>query len=449
MAGASERAVASTTSSASDAPLKVSPESLGLSLGSRLEVSWDVVMEDETYTVWWGGTLQSSEAGMLDISYEADHGFKSETRAITLCSNCELHDTLLNEKLAWRVPGAEENEEGEDDVEVGEEEAGEAVEARDEAIGSAKRAREGVALDVGAMVKARLDSSGRSFSASIESVGAGVGVARHTHRVPWRGPSACARRGVRSPTLKDHHTLRQVNADGTYDLACDGALVEGVPAELVEAVALASGVADALERGSAETIEGTSAFFDAFTAALTSGPKFLSLSAHQQAVSPRVDGSPERSPEGSPAPARSRDAPSQRDAGRGTREGSIGSPARAPGPRPLSACNRLLSARRWLRAGRVGESACTPSVLRRGVVGAPLEPRPRRDRHRRRYPRDAPARHGQGGGRGLRSKRRCWVDRGTLCGRHRRSMRGLARQFKRALLWRCVQGPARRRPPRE
>ena len=102
---------------------------------------------------------------------------------------------------------------------------------------------EGGSLRVGALVKARLDASGRSFSASVHAR----------------------------------------NEDGTFDLSCDGSLVEGVPAALVEPVAVGAAVADSLLRDEpGGHIEGTSAFFDAFTAALTSGPKFRTLTAAPQ-----------------------------------------------------------------------------------------------------------------------------------------------------------------------
>jgi hypothetical protein len=215
---------------------EMSPEDVNLAIGDRLEVSWEVQCTDgSSDQVWWGGTLQRSAKGALEVRYDAEHGFEEETREIAFWSQSEIRDLALNESLVWRQPGA-----GDDEADQDEDEEAEAA-----SNGAQKRARDVADLEPGTLVKARLDGSGRSFSASIETV----------------------------------------NEDGTFDLSYDGSLVQGVPADMVEPVALETTVADALERGQAgEHIDGVDAFFDAFIAALTSGPKFQKLTAHQQAV---------------------------------------------------------------------------------------------------------------------------------------------------------------------
>mgnify|MGYP003685636389 CR=1 FL=1 len=222
------------TAAAEEQRTDLSLSEVGLIEGGRLEVAWEVECTDGTSeTVWWGGCVQRAACGTLEVQYDPDHGFEEETRKVAFCSRSELRDLVLDESLPWRLPGAGDDEEDSED------------EATEATADTKKRAREELVLEPGTLVKARLDGSGRSFSASIE----------------------------------------QVNEDGTLDLACDGSLVQGVPADLVEAVALESNVADALDRGGeGDHINGTNAFFDAFTAALTSGPTFQRLSAHQKAV---------------------------------------------------------------------------------------------------------------------------------------------------------------------
>lgn len=215
---------------------EMSTEEVNLSIGDRLEVSWQVECIDGTSDqVWWGGTLQRSAKGVLEVRYDAEHDFEEETREVAFWSPSELRDLALSESLLWRHPGA-----GDDETDQDEE-----GEAEVSATSGQKRARDVADLGPGTLVKAQLDGSGRTFSAWIETV----------------------------------------NDDGTLDLAYDGSVVQGVPADMVEPVALETTVADALERGEeGEHIDGTEAFFDAFTAALTSGPTFQRLSAHQQAV---------------------------------------------------------------------------------------------------------------------------------------------------------------------
>ena len=229
-----------STLPAPDAP-PPSLSDLGLAVGAEVEVSWEVELTDgSSGSVWWSGLLEAGvEPGSLQLKYAAAHGFEEETRAVRFVDSTLLMDTALQETLSWRMPGEEEGEEEEEEGDVA---AGEAV--------GAKRPREGEeedvaggSLRVGALVKARLDASGRSFSASVHAR----------------------------------------NEDGTFDLSCDGSLVEGVPAALVEPVAVGAAVADSLLRDEpGGHIEGTSAFFDAFTAALTSGPKFRTLTAAPQ-----------------------------------------------------------------------------------------------------------------------------------------------------------------------
>jgi len=227
-----------------DPPKEMSPEELGLSAGDRLEVAWELELTDNDSGqvtaghVWWGGTLQRSAAGALEVRYGAEHGFAEETRAVAFWSDSEMRDLVLDESLPWRLPGAGDDDEPDED--------GEAA-----ATGGQKRARDEDAaggLEPGALVKARLEGSGLAISASIQAV----------------------------------------NEDGTYDLAWGENLVQGVPADLVEPLegdpddfVQPAVLSSADEPGG---IDGIDAFFDAFIAALTSGATFQRLSAHHQAV---------------------------------------------------------------------------------------------------------------------------------------------------------------------
>lgn len=211
--------------------------SLRLAAGSSVEVCWDVEMTDGTDAqVWWKAEIheaQTEEAGHL-LVYEADHGFEAEERTVIFTSSTQLTDVELAQSLEWRELGSTRELADVDSATLDAEEA--AAASSDDDAGP---------LQVGVLVKAQLDGSGAFFSAVVAAS----------------------------------------NDDGTLDLQCDDqTLVQGVPRERVQPVAVSGEVAAALGREEEECVEGVDAFFNTFVQALTSGAMFAKLSPEQQAV---------------------------------------------------------------------------------------------------------------------------------------------------------------------
>lgn len=128
-------------------PEGIALTTLGLRNQERIEVLWDVEMDDGAdEKVWWGAVLQAEEApgevGEGQLIYEAQHGFDVETRRVLFVGGGFLWDTALRERLPYRregEAGPELGEEGED--EAGEDETdGEAVDPLF-AVGASVKAR--------------------------------------------------------------------------------------------------------------------------------------------------------------------------------------------------------------------------------------------------------------------------------------------------------------------
>ena len=84
------------------------------------------------------------------------------------------------------------------------------------------------------------------------------------------------------------------NEDGTVDVLCeaDNTVVQGVPLEFIQPVAITSGVAAQLEAdGDEQHIDGVDTFFNLFVQSLMGGATFARLTPAQQAVaSEKVQG---------------------------------------------------------------------------------------------------------------------------------------------------------------
>ena len=146
-----------STEAPSTPPADISPLDLGILAGQRIEVAWDVVMDDDSNEkVWWGGTIDQlvgHAPAAWAITYEARHGFEVEERQVIFCGERQLWDCKLRELLPWRPEGSTSDDE--EDGEAGEE-GGD--------LGTAD-GEEG--LEVGAVVKARIDGSESFFSSVI------------------------------------------------------------------------------------------------------------------------------------------------------------------------------------------------------------------------------------------------------------------------------------------
>jgi len=218
-------------------PSGVALATLGLRNQERIEVLWDVEMDDGAdEKVWWGAVLQAEEThgevGEAQLVYEAQHGFDVETRRVLFLGGRLLWDTALRDRLPYRREGEAGPELGEE----GEEEAGE-EEAVEEAVDPL--------FAVGASVKARFQG----------------------------GETYCA------------GTVQMAHADGTYDILYEDHVLEtNIPAEMIQAVDLAPSVAAALAEGGDVAAESTAQFFELFEQSLTSGPAFSALSAERQAI---------------------------------------------------------------------------------------------------------------------------------------------------------------------
>uniref|UniRef100_A0A7S3ETI3 Tudor domain-containing protein n=1 Tax=Haptolina ericina TaxID=156174 RepID=A0A7S3ETI3_9EUKA len=207
-------------------PEPVLIDTLGLAEGDRIEVAWQVEMTDGTEeTMWWAATLSTvtDEEAVGDeyvLTYEAQHGFEVEQRRVVFSSDTALWDAVLRELLDWRREGEESDGEGEAAAEEGE-------------------------LQLDAAVKARFQGQ--------EAYHAG--------------------------------TVAAVNADGTYDILYeDNVMEQNVPRDMIQLVSIAPSVQAAIEEGRGDVAaESINDFFDLFVRGLTSGDKFASLTAEQQA----------------------------------------------------------------------------------------------------------------------------------------------------------------------
>jgi len=204
-------------------PEAISIESLGLSEGDRIQVSWEVEMTDGTDDfVWWGAKLSAvdDEPSVYMLTYEAQHGFGEEQRRVIFSSETALWDAQLRELLDWRREGEEDEADGEEE---GEEE-----------------------LVLEASVKARFQG-GEAFHAG---------------------------------------TIAAINDDGTFDVLYeDNVMEQGVPREMIQRVAMAPTVQASIEAGRGDVAaESISDFFDIFVQGLTSGAAFSKLTAERQAM---------------------------------------------------------------------------------------------------------------------------------------------------------------------
>ena len=88
-----------TTYAKVEKPTGIALSSVGLELGLRIEVLWEVEMSDGgEEKVWWGarlGTDEEGEEGGTRLTYEAQHGFEEETRRVIICEGSYLWDAAL------------------------------------------------------------------------------------------------------------------------------------------------------------------------------------------------------------------------------------------------------------------------------------------------------------------------------------------------------------------
>ncbi|KIZ01697.1 hypothetical protein MNEG_6263 [Monoraphidium neglectum] len=92
-------------------------EALGLGIGSRIEVRWDIVPDEgedgDPYTKWWGARIirqappqQGVPMGpCYVIAYDSDEGFEAEERTIRIMSQHDLVDLEDGDPLHWRREG--------------------------------------------------------------------------------------------------------------------------------------------------------------------------------------------------------------------------------------------------------------------------------------------------------------------------------------------------------
>lgn len=117
---------------APETPAALTVEALGLTIGSRIEVRWDVIPDDpeaEAYSKWWGASIlrqadpsDSQPGPCYALAYDAEEGFDAEERAVRITGQHELVDLVDGSALHWRRQGDEwEVPEEEQESEGGEE----------------------------------------------------------------------------------------------------------------------------------------------------------------------------------------------------------------------------------------------------------------------------------------------------------------------------------------
>ncbi|GBF88580.1 hypothetical protein Rsub_01295 [Raphidocelis subcapitata] len=90
-------------------------EALGLTIGSRIEVRWDIVPDEDEgdpYTKWWGARIMRMAApppGTMGpcyiIAYDPEEGFAAEERTIRIVGLHDLVDLEDGDALHWRREG--------------------------------------------------------------------------------------------------------------------------------------------------------------------------------------------------------------------------------------------------------------------------------------------------------------------------------------------------------
>ena len=229
-------------------------------LSGLLAVLWEVEMSDGTdESVWWGAVLaDSSDEGTM-LTYEAQHGFETETRRVLFTEGSFLWDAGLRESLPYRREG----EEGPPLPQADEAADGEEVDEEDEESShspATAAAPEG-SLPVGTAVKARYQN----------------------------GNKYCA--GV----------IHAAHADGTYDVlyTADSVLEEGVPVSGSHAQQLSRSSTQQLSRSGSRAAARSSS-----RAAARSSSRAAALAQQQQkpqqqhARRPEQQHAPERASRG-------------------------------------------------------------------------------------------------------------------------------------------------------
>ncbi|GBF95198.1 hypothetical protein Rsub_07913 [Raphidocelis subcapitata] len=106
---------------AEEEPKPLAIEAVGLAIGGRIEVCWNVEpAEGEPYSKWWGARVLRQAAAAAAaaepdapagpsyvIVYDTDEGFDAEERTVQLLSRHELLDLEDGDPLHWRREGEE------------------------------------------------------------------------------------------------------------------------------------------------------------------------------------------------------------------------------------------------------------------------------------------------------------------------------------------------------
>ena len=105
---------------------------------------WEVEMSDGTdESVWWGAVLtEAADEESAMLTYEAQHGFESETRRVLFMQGSFLWDANLRETLPYRREG----EEGPQMPQADEAADGEEVDEEDDESNGSPAAPEGSLL---------------------------------------------------------------------------------------------------------------------------------------------------------------------------------------------------------------------------------------------------------------------------------------------------------------
>jgi len=121
--GSTERRTETEGDEQEDPDLKKLQE-LGLEIGTRLEVMWDVEDSNthELTSHWWGCKLVQGEGAKMydsdrrrvwkilyDAKIDIDESFKDENALVTFVDTCELFDMERELSLQWRIEGKEVN----------------------------------------------------------------------------------------------------------------------------------------------------------------------------------------------------------------------------------------------------------------------------------------------------------------------------------------------------
>jgi hypothetical protein len=209
----------------------VSLQVLGLSVGDRIEVSWNMGEEgeDNDEHVWWPAVLASgAEPPAYVLQYEAIGETPAEERRVTFLSPDMLFDLTERKSTPWRKEGEESSEDEEEEGEEEEEEG----------------------LTVGCDVKFKFteDGDGKWFAGKVVDLKeTGVDILYGGEDVP-------------------HH-------------------IEDVPRKLVQKVVIPKEVRRELRRSDSEVSHSNvDEFFQAFVTSCTASPSFRRLPAAKQAI---------------------------------------------------------------------------------------------------------------------------------------------------------------------